>query len=141
MFASRSKRFFTLALSALFLLSAIPAGASGAVSASAQEFDLQLDKVLSGLGDELSSLDLVDEAVAEADRSREPVRVATLSTTAVNELLRSDQAIAAQKTGSSSGKKASWLKKKWWIPVLGAVVLGAALSDGDGDDTLDDGED
>ncbi len=139
--ASRSKRLFTLALSAVFVLSAIPAAAAG--SSTAQEFDLQLDKALSGLDDDLSTLDTDSAAMAVADEARAPVQVAMLSTTAVNELLTSNQSVAAQSSGggSSSGKKGSWLKRKWWIPVLAAVAVGVAVGGGDGDDTLDDGED
>ncbi|MCP4205108.1 MAG: hypothetical protein GY769_24630 [bacterium] len=140
--ASRSKRFFTLALAAAFVLSAVPAAAAGS-SASAQQFDLQLDKALSGLDDDLSILDLDYEALAAAHKAQEPVQVAMLSTTAVNELLTSSQAVAAQSSGggSSSGKKGSWLKRKWWIPVLAAVAVGVAVGGGDGDDNIDDEED
>lgn len=140
--ASRSKKFFTLALSAVFLLSAVPAAVAGS-SASAQEFDLQLGKALSDLDDDPSTLDLDHEALATADEAQPPLQVAMLSTSAVNELLTSNQAVAAQSSGggSSSGKKGSWLKRKWWIPVLAAVAVGVAVGGGDGDDNLDDEED
>ena len=37
-------------------------------------------------------------------------------------------------------KKGSWLKRKWWVPVVAGLVLGVAFSGGDGDDSLDEGE-
>ena len=137
------EKLMTLGLLAAFLLPAVSLGADrdSPPAAVDSEFDLQLEDALSQLGDEYRIGGSDDEVPVLAER-HEPIQVAALSNEAVREMWTSARTVSEQRSsGASTGKKRWWKTKKFWISVGVAAVVGAALSGGDGDDTVDDGED
>ena len=108
------------------------------------ELDPTRGRAPSVLGDEPSAGELESGLLPGGSEARERLQVAMLSSAAVDPIWQSSQVLGAQSSGGQgfpAKKKGSWLKRKWWIPVVGGLVLGVALSGDDGDNNLDDEED
>ena len=143
------QRLMVLGLAAAVVLPAVPLRADGSVPQGKTEaFDLDLSAALeasslqfglegsvSALDDELSDL----EFGAAALEGTGELQIAALGSTPIREIKYS-QVMSGQSAGGSTpapGDKPWYKKKKWWIPVVAAVVLGVAVGD-DGDDGMDE---
>ena len=116
----------------LALSASVGAVETGAGSGE-QTFDLQLEESI-GFGE---ALDL------ESSETSEPEAVATSPAANWNvvisaaELSGSEAVLEAQAEENATPKRGgfgSWLKKRWYIPVIAAVVIGFVASDDDDND-------
>ena len=125
-------------LGVLLLSLAATAGAAESVATSEQVFSLHLEETIE-FGESLE---------AESSETPEPAAVATAPVANWNvaisaaELRGSEAVLEAQaedRVTPRSGGFGKWLKKRWYIPVIAAVLIGVVASDDDDND--EDSED
>ena len=147
MSAPEPRQLFSLSLTLLLFLPALPARAAGG------DFELHLEQALTLQGADLPFGDrAADEgmelrtgegvaapdadlaAAGRATAGRESLRE-TSSARLLKEAAKTDLAQQANRGGTGR-----WLKKHWYVPVIVAVAAGLALAD-DGSDGPEDEED